>query len=495
MSDSIRDFTEYTITEFHKELLQGMVTSEELTQWYIERIDALNEQGPELHAVVTINPAAIEQARATDEHFAATGELLGPLHGVPILVKDQAETAGLRTTFGSALFKAYIPEKDSGIAEKIKAAGAIIVAKAAMNDLACGYSGHSTITYETKNPYDLARDPGGSSAGTGSGIAANLALVGIGEDTGGSIRVPSSFNNLFGLRVTAGLITRRGLQGLVPVQDTPGPMARTVTDLVTLLDVLAGYDPEDPLTEIAVGSSHVGRFSELLASLPAWSDLRIGVLESAFISGSHQEDAVVETLVRSAIGKIKDQGARVTEGLKIDDLLGWYEKTSLYEWVSRRTLEDFFASHGAPVKDYDEFIEKGYYNPVLSTFLAIKDGSQDPAHDLGYTAGLLRQREFREIVLNLMAKNDVDILIYPTVRELPPKLTDVRDGFDVAGFPTNTIIGSQAVLPAMSIPVGFSPEGVPVGMEILARPLQENRLIQLAALWEKLSAPRTAPKL
>ena len=487
------DFTEYSILEYHAALRRGAVTAEELTMWYIKRIEELNEKGPELRAVVTINPDAVSQARDADAYFAKTGQFIGSLHGVPILVKDQVETAGLRTTRGSRLYKDDIPKEDATIITKLKTAGAIVHAKTAMNDFATGYSSHSTMTGETKNPYCLDRDPGGSSAGTGAGVAANLGLVGIGEDTGGSVRVPASFNNLFGLRVTTGLISRFRSQGLVPTQDTLGPMARNVTDLTMLLDVITGYDPADPVTEMAKGSQHVGNFVQLLCNLPTWSTLKVGVLESAFIPGSHPEDEDVITLVRAAIDLIKRQNANVVEGLEIKDMLEWFAKTSLYQWVSRKTLEDFFASHGSPVADYDEFIEKKLHNPVLSTFDAIKDGSNDPDNDPNYATAILRQREFREIVLNLMAENDVDLLLFPTVRELPPKLDDCRDFFDVLQFPTNTSIGSQAVLPAISVPVGFTSDGIPVGMEVVARPLREDRLIQFAALWEKLKSPRRAP--
>ena len=230
---------------------RGEITAAELVDWYLARIEAHNLAGAELQAVVTVNPGAREEALARDEFLAAEGELCGPLHGVPVLVKDQAETAGLRTTFGSILFAEYVPEEDATVVAKLKDAGAVILAKTAMCDFAAGWFSSSSLTDHTKNPYAPERESGGSSAGTAAGVAANLGLVGIGEDTGGSIRIPAAYNNLFGLRVTTGLISRAGLSPLVHFQDTPAPVARTVTDLATTLDSIVGYDAKDPFTVTA----------------------------------------------------------------------------------------------------------------------------------------------------------------------------------------------------------------------------------------------------
>src|SRR5580693_5456794 len=242
---------ELTISAFHAGLQSGEITAAELVDWYLARIEAHNSAGAELQAVVTVNPLAREEAIVRDEFLATEGKLCGPLHGVPVLVKDQAEMAGLRTTFGSILFTQYVPEEDATVIAKLKDAGAIILAKTAMCDFAAGWFSSSSLTDHTKNPYAPERESGGSSAGTAAGVAANLGLVGIGEDTGGSIRIPAAYNNLFGLRVTTGLISRAGFSPLVHFQDTPAPVARTVADLAATLDSIVGYDPEDPFTVTA----------------------------------------------------------------------------------------------------------------------------------------------------------------------------------------------------------------------------------------------------
>jgi amidase len=195
---------ETTIRDIQAAYLDGRLTCVQLVQAYLDRISAYDQSGPALNAFVKLNPAALEEAAALDRTFAQTRTLVGPLHGIPVAVKDQAETKGIETRFGSVALSGYVPEKDATIVTKMKAAGAIILGKTAMPDFATSWFGYSSVNGETKNPYDLDRDPGGSSAGTGAAIAANLATVGIGEDTGGSIRLPSSFNSLVGVRVTPG---------------------------------------------------------------------------------------------------------------------------------------------------------------------------------------------------------------------------------------------------------------------------------------------------
>ena len=191
---------------------------------------ASNRAGPALNAIVTVNPHALDEARTLDAYWVANKRFVGPLHGVPVVVKDQVETKGIVTTFGSIAQDGYLPDEDATAIVKLKAAGAIVLAKTALPDYATSWFGFSSKSGETKNPYDLERDCGGSSSGTASAVAANLGLVGIGEDTGGSIRLPSSFTNLVGVRVTPGLISRKGMSPLVVFQDTAGPMARTVRD-------------------------------------------------------------------------------------------------------------------------------------------------------------------------------------------------------------------------------------------------------------------------
>ena len=253
---------ETTIAKIHTALRAGEVTCVDLVEGYLARIEAYDRSGPTLNAIVTVNPHARDEAARLDAELVASGQLSGPLHGIPIVVKDQAETAGIMTCFGSIALDGYIPDKDATAIAKLRAAGAIILAKTAMPDFATSWFGYSSKSGTTRNPYDPAHDPGGSSGGTGAAVAANLGAIGLGEDTGGSIRLPSSFDNLVGLKVTPGLISRAGMSPLVVFQDSAGPMCRTVTDAAKMLEVLVGFDPADPYTATAVIAGAV-KYSEL----------------------------------------------------------------------------------------------------------------------------------------------------------------------------------------------------------------------------------------
>ena len=348
-------FHELTISAFQAALLSGEITAAELVDWYLARIEAHNLAGAELQAVVTVNPGAREEAIARDEFLATEGRLCGSLHGVPVLVKDQAEMAGLRTTFGSILFTGYVPEEDATVIAKLKDAGAIILAKTAMCDFAAGWFSSSSLTDHTKNPYALERDTGGSSAGTAAGVAANFGLIGIGEDTGGSIRLPAAYNNLFGLRVTTGLISRVGFSPLVHFQDTPAPIARTVIDLATTLDTIVGYDPKDPFTVTASAARDLGGYAEAVARDIPLRNWRIGVLETGFGGDDNPDAEPVTNVVRAAISRLEELGVSITRELEIADLAEWIDSTSVYVKQSKADISDFLAQRpDAPVTSFIE---------------------------------------------------------------------------------------------------------------------------------------------
>ena len=239
---------EATIDGIHDAMRSGEVTSAALVDAYRERIEAIDRNGPRLNSVLGLNEQAAARAAELDAELEGTGELSGPLHGIPILVKDCVETSDIPTTFGSEALVDYLPERDAVTVRKLRDAGAVILGKTTLPDFATSWFSYSSLSEETKNPFDLARDPGGSSAGTGAAIAANLAAVGIGTDCGGSIRLPASFCGLVGIRSTPGVVPRTGSSYLVIFQDTIGPMTRSVADAVTVFDVLAGYDESDPYT-------------------------------------------------------------------------------------------------------------------------------------------------------------------------------------------------------------------------------------------------------
>src|SRR6476660_4821824 len=290
------EIEEATITDIHRAFSDGSLTCRQLVENYLDRIERYDRNGPKLNSIITVNPAALSEADRLDAQYSKTKKLTGPLHGIPVVVKDQAETKGIVTTFGSIAMDGYMPERDATAVRKLKDAGAIILAKVTLPDWATSWFGFSSKSGETKNPYALDRDPGGSSSGTAAAVAANLCTVGIGEDTGGSIRLPASFTNLVGVRVTPGLISRDGMSPLVVFQDTAGPMTRTVTDAAILLDALVGYDERDPYTAAYAIAGHKGSYTQLL-NKDGLKGIRLGVLKEAFGDDSDLESKEVNKLI------------------------------------------------------------------------------------------------------------------------------------------------------------------------------------------------------
>lgn len=495
------NYEELSVSSFHGLIESGEATSAELTAWYVERIADLdaadNPDGPQINSVVTLNPEAIAEARRIDERYARTGTLVGPLHGVPILIKDQGETKGIPTSFGSRAFADHIPETDATVVDRLRGAGAVILGKTAMCDFAAGWFSFSSRTQHTKNPYALDRETGGSSAGTAAAVTANLCLVGIGEDTGGSIRLPSSFTNLFGLRVTTGLIPRTGFSPLLHFQDTPGPMARNVSDLAAVLDVIVGYDPADSYTAIATTGSDVGNYCETIAGVDqeALRDFRVGVLSDAFGVGDDQERT--NSVVRAALDTLRSRGTGVVDDLVLGDLPTWVSDTSLYTIASKNDLETFLASrtHGGP-SSIREIVDAGDFHPLTDLLVDIAEGPDNPEDDPDYFKGRARQEEWRRTLIAMMAEADVDFLVYPTVQVPAPTREELAaKRWTALDFPTNTVIASQTSLPAMSIPVGFTDNGLPVGLEVVGRPLSERALLRFARAWESAESPRRAAVL
>ena len=300
---------EATIAEVHAAFRSGDLTCEGLVESYLARIDAYDKQGPLLNSIAVVNPRALEEARSLDAAFASGG-LTGPLHCIPVLLKDQVETSDMPTTYGSALFEGYMSERDGTIVTRMKDAGALIHAKTNMGEFASRYvgSGFGII----RNAYDPRRNPSGSSGGTGSGVAANLGMIGIGEDTGGSIRGPAAVASLVGLRPTLPLVSRFGMMPANPTTDTMGPMTRTVTDAAILLDVIAGYDPNDPVTAYSVGQVPDSYAAGLDAG--ALAGARIGVIREPMdrsVDTTSEGFRQVRARMEATTGALRDLGADV----------------------------------------------------------------------------------------------------------------------------------------------------------------------------------------
>jgi Asp-tRNA(Asn)/Glu-tRNA(Gln) amidotransferase A subunit family amidase len=488
------DLMEATIADVHEAYDSGELTCEALVERYLDRIDAYDRNGPELNSIITVNPNAMDRAADLDDAFEERG-LTGPLHGVPFVVKDQVETADVRTTFGSAAFDEYLPASDATLVTRLHDAGAVVLAKTNLPDWATSWFGYSSVAGRTKNPYDLDRDPGGSSSGTGAAVAANLGLVGIGEDTGGSIRLPASYNGLFGIRVTPGLLSRTGMSPLVVSQDTPGPMARSATELATVLDVAVGYDAADEYTAVTELTDDAGTYVAQLDA-EALEGARVGVLRDAFGDEDDPESGPVTRLVEDAMETMSAEGAELVDPVGVPDLETHLEATSLYLLQSKRDLNEFLAERpAAPVDSVTELYESGQYHELLDLFVGIAE--EAPAHpeaEPDYWEHVAAQLSFQREVLNVYARHDLDVLLCPDAQVLPPRAATIESGeLDTLTFPTNTVLASQSGLCAIAIPAGLTEDGLPVGVELLGKPYDEATLLSLAYAFERAADPRQPP--
>ena len=322
-----------------------------------------------------------------------------------------------------------------------------------------------------------------------------MALVGIGEDTGGSIRLPSSANNLFGLRVTPGMISRVGLSPLLVTQDTAGPMVRTMGDLVALLDVLVGYDARDPPTAACHIARHQCGYARHLKA-DALKRARIGVLKEGFGADDNPDCAEVNNAVRGALARMAEAGAELVE-ISLPGVMDFISDTSLYILQSRRDVNRFLkARPKLPMGSLEEIVASGLYDPNLELVPdMVREGPERPEDVPDYWRKLARCQEFQRVLVNLMAANRLDAIAFPACRVLSPTIKSLREGrWTVLSYPTNTTIASQAWMPSLCAPAGFSSDGVPVGFEMIAAPYAEGSLIELGYAYEQIVQPRRSPE-
>ena len=480
---------EATIDGIHAAMRTGELTSRALVDAYLDRIEAVDRAGPRLNGVLGVSEVARARADELDAALARNGELTGPLHGIPVLVKDCVETSDIPTTFGSAAIEGYTPERDAVIVRKLRDAGAVILAKTTLPDFATSWFSYSSLSEETKNPYALDHDPGGSSAGTGSAVAANLGAVGIGTDCGGSIRVPGSFCNLVGVRSTPGVVPRTGSSYLVIFQDTIGPMTRTVADAATVFDVLAGYDESDPYTAAYV-IARAPRSYRALLDEGALRGARLGLVTNAMGADDDAAAGAVNEVVRAAVEAIRGAGGDVVE-VEIPQLMHHIEATSQYVARTKHDINEFLSTRTDLT--LNEIVGRGQYHPDLDLIDAVMAGPDDPEDDPDYFRRINAREEFARETVNVMARNELTALIYPSVQVPPPSMTGRKD-WTTLTFPTNTLIASQTWSPAITVPAGFTRDGLPVGLEFVAAPYDEATVFRLGYAFEQATGHRRAPE-
>lgn len=497
------DVVDATISSVHAAFKGGKLTCRALVQAHLDRIAAYDKAGPALNAVQNLNPRALAEADSLDAVLKAK-KPLGALHCIPVLLKDQVETRDMPTTYGSALFTDFTPLRDATVVMRLEAAGAIILAKTTMGEYASRYVGSGSGII--RNAYDPLRNPSGSSGGTGSGVAASFGLVGIGEDTGGSIRGPAAVSNLVGLRPTLPLVSRFGMLPANPTQDTMGPMTRTVADVAALLDVIAGYDPKDPVTAYAVGNIPRSYAAALRAD--ALKGARIGVLRNpsrdttprdSTTRDSTPRDSLagyqqVRTVIDAAIAQLKALGAFVVDSVSLPRRDQGTAMGNDYE--TEQATDAYFREHpNAPVKTLKEILLSGKVNPWRARGMMPLVGKT--TNDPGYLRVMQSREALRVQVLQLMADQKLDAIVYATF-DHPPTLiaadvlTNPRpaDGY---GRGDNRGLSPAIGFPALTVPAGFTPDALPVGLEFLGRPFTEAMLLGYGFAFEQATHHRRPP--
>ena len=491
---------EATINDVHTSLTTGEITCRELVELYLARIEAYDKQGPQLNAIQHLNARALEEADTLDAAFSVSG-LVGPLHCVPVLLKDQVETSDMPTTYGSAVFAEFISGRDATIVTRMKEAGAIILAKTTMGEFASRYLGSAFGI--ARNAYDPMRNPSGSSAGTGIGVAANFGLIGIGEDTGGSIRGPASVHSLVGLRPTVPLVSRFGMMPANPTHDTLGPIARTVTDAAILLEVLTGYDPNDPVTAYSVG--RVPESYREFLDQDGLRGARIGVIRQPMDPGANPESEdfkKVRAVIDQAFEDIASLGAELVDPVEIPLIDLVHETYGNNNFETEQAIVDYLADlPGAPVSSLGEALLQGEVVPWRASDLINVIGKS--IHDPVYLEFMLTREEIRQSVLALMADADLDALVYATFDHqttliAPDVLTNANTA-DAYGWGNNRRLSPLTAFPAITVPAGFTEDGLPIGLEILGRAFSEGMLLSFAYAYEQSTQhrqpPMTTPRL
>ena len=490
------DLTQASIADLEQAMDQGRLTSEKLTKLYLARIKAYDKQGPAINAVITLNPNALQTARALDAERKAKGPR-GALHGIPVILKDNYDTADLPTTAGSFMLKGSIPPEDAFLVKKLRDAGAIILAKVNLSEFASG-GAHSSIGGQTLNPHDLTRTPAGSSGGTGAGIAAVFAPLGMGTDTGGSIRGPSTANGVVGLKPTHGLLSRSGIVPLALTFDTGGPLALNVADVAAALVAMTGVDPTDAATRKSEGKFEKDYTRYLKAD--ALKGARIGIARD-FMG----QDPEVDWIIEASLAAMRKQGATVVDVRYPKWLL--QARSEFYNAIRRPEF-------AAQITDYLGTLKPGYprthkelmeisqtlpsprdnFVPNESRWALFKEeASSGTLSDPHYLA--VRDQGLplvRAEIEGVLATNQLDAIVYPTSPRRPARI-DADPTPAAAGGDSATNFANLTGFPDLIVPAGFTTGGLPVGISFFGPAFSEPKLLALGYSFEQATKARRLP--
>lgn len=522
-------FVEATIADMHAAMQAGQLSCRTVVQGYIDRIKAFDLSGPSLHTVITLNPTALTEADELDRKFKLSG-LQGPLHCVTVMVKDNFDTDDMPTTAGAKAFESNSPARDAYVITKMRAAGTIILAKANMDEFAFTYKGSSSMAGQVRNAYDTDITPGGSSSGTGTAVAASMAMVGLGTDTGGSVRVPSAVQGLNGIRPSLRLISQNGIVPLAHSEDTAGPMCRTVQDCALMMNTLVGYDPEPDSGQrrtVEHDSPRIGsarEYAEITKAPPDYTayldanglrGAHIGVVRQFFPHAASADKTRFNEGLDAALERMKAAGA-IVDDVSIPDLdriLVEFKTVKPYEFKGdlERYLNRWPSDRDHHVRSYQAMLSTGLYESRnIEPIAEYAKSGDDLMRNADYMKNITERFPFvRARLMQTLDNTDgngkqhgrrFDVLIYPTRAGL-----NISQDGKSSSNPATSRLSSFSGFPAMTIPVGMvtpplmasstATQAQPIGLEILAREFDEASLIKIAYAWQQTAKPRRPPAL
>ena len=483
---------EATIAQIHAAMKAGRLTCRGLVEQYLRRIDAFDKNGPAINAIVVTNSDALKQADAMDQRFKQSGPA-GPLHCIPMLVKDNFETIGLQSANGSLSLQGYVSDRDAFQVKKIKDAGAIVIAKTNMAEWAFSpvETINSILPGYTRNPYALDRVTAGSSGGTAAGVAASYAAVGLGSDTGNSIRGPSSHQSLVGIRSTMGLTSRAGVFPLNLLADIAGPMARTVEDAVAVFQVIVGSDPADPVT--AAAASHLPQTYSAAMVRDGLKGARIGVLRFAYERDTTDPE-IVQVFMR-AVDDLKYAGATIVDPGVIDGIADIRRQTGVGPCMGfKYDINRFFAERGdkIPMKSLTEVIKSRRFHPSVETRLqSAETGVVNGPETEACKAEVTYRDQVRAAVNKAMDAQKIDAWVYPTWSNPPRLIGDLN----TPGGDNSQFFSPTTGFPAIQVPMGYTRGGrLPAGITFFGRAWSEPALIKYAYAYEQATHHRRPPE-
>jgi amidase len=494
--DATVDLANATIEDVQAAYKNGTLTAEKLVGLYLKRVAAYDQQGPKINSVILLNPNAIAEARALDAERKKNGPR-SALHGIPIVLKDNYDTFDMQTTAGSMLLKGSIPPNDAYVVKKLRDAGAIILAKVNLSEFASGAggpNGFSSMGGQTLNPHDLTKGPAGSSGGTGAAIAAAFAQLGLGTDTGGSIRGPSSSNGIVGLKPTHGLLSRDGIVPLALSFDTGGPMARSVYDVAVALGAMTGVDAADPATQKSKGKFQTDYTQYLKRG--SLKGARIGVARD-FFKQSEETDRVME----AAILTLKSLGAEIIDPVNYPEYV-LKGKASIYQAINPPEFKAQINQYLATLKPgfphtLTELIAKaeapnsGYTNSWRLTSMKRSEASADLNDPLYLAAKDQGLELMRSTVLATFAKHQLDALVYPTSPRPARPIAPEPQG---SGGESATNIANETGFPDLIVPAGMTADGLPVTISFFGPAFSEAKLLSYGYDFEQATKARVVPK-